>query len=195
MRLQLVTQNVGTEHNKAISITITPSDNPDVIVVCRQEVDDKYVFNSDKNNIVISNTFIHKHTESLNISSKKSHQNIKIDVYTKNNMNLQIKGDNMKLAPLNNRKGVALLKYQSSGLGKGYSKGAVWVSFMGILIINLHLPIDTHQSDYGLKYRKDSLFKILNKLDNVIVKSKYVFELIEILTASYKDSMQNILDE
>jgi hypothetical protein len=115
----------------------------------------------------------------VSLNHKPTDMNVVLRVYMKKNIHqLQGTSEHKKgkhpLALLNGIKGTALLEAQAAAdylsLGKGFSKGAVWIKIYKpypILFINMHLPILKSKGDKGLGYefRSRALKEILTNKD------------------------------
>jgi endonuclease/exonuclease/phosphatase family metal-dependent hydrolase len=147
-----------------------PHMSHDILVICRQEVNDK------NNTDIVSKSYLTINRLSLasdvalNPSSSK---NLKMAVYTKDtDYNVQ-KG----IIPIDAMPGIA------GSLGStfiGYTKGAVWVKLTkngkSFLFVNVHAPMNSGNKGLsGLEYRTKSFKSILTKIAPYVDANTYLF--------------------
>ena len=174
-RLSIITQNVGTTDTGDLNITML---NPttDIIVLCRQEVDDRY-----------HDTMLYKYNEMMEAMkynhrsfklNEKAKQNITTTIFSKNNTHINETGI-ITLQPKEGLKGTLVYGFQKKT--KSYSKGAVWITFtidhIKIAIINVHLPMDSKKNGVGINHRIEAFNSLLNNSDiqRIIKNTKCVF--------------------
>lgn len=169
----IITQNVASE-SVSPDEAFTPPNQPDILVICRQEVRDPDTAS------IVPDTFLKiypfTHEISLNKSSTKSKQNVKIAIYGKNRAWDTVQSGTIPVSAKAGIMGTFGNIYQSI---RGYSKGAVWIQInkdaSSFLFVNLHLPMDKKAPGLGYDYRKRAFYVILKKLKQMITPNTYLF--------------------
>jgi hypothetical protein len=172
VNVNILSLNVdGVKESPSLDINSIPFDNPNLYVEFTQE-DARPT-----NTISLVDVPSYKQLGTYTLNSHRTAQNIITNIYVKEDFS-DIEIINYGKIPIKFKENAKLLHGIQGTLSKipgqsvGYSKGGVFVKLRiedkYILLLNLHLPVNTKRENMGYNYRKQSLLNIINQVSKYI---------------------------
>ena len=167
----------GIKESPNLDLDVIPFDNPDLYVEFTQE--DARGLNT--NSLIRMDSYTQYAVYTIN--THRTSQNIITNIYGKANLDLEVIDSGS--IPIKYKKsatfvhGVQRVLSKIPGQSIGFSKGAVYVKLRVkdkyILLVNLHLPVDTKKANMGFGYRSSMFLKIVKSLEKIVNKNTCVF--------------------